>query len=113
MPQAILRVLVDKICAEHRCGNSNGIFVILFFLHECRFFPLYTGLTFLDVEHIQEFTFDYNGTTFFDLQTESTWLITGQATDGPLKGKTLTPLPHGDFFAFAYLVFKPNTKIYE
>ncbi|MHC5060620.1 MAG: DUF3179 domain-containing protein [Planctomycetota bacterium] len=58
-------------------------------------------------------TFDYNGTTFFDLQTKSTWLITGQATDGPLKGKTLTPLPHGNYFAFAYLAFKPKTKIYE
>jgi hypothetical protein len=58
-------------------------------------------------------TFAYNGTAFTDTETKTTWLITGRAIAGPLKGRNLTPLPHGDYFAFAYLAFKPNTKIYK
>ncbi|GAI93948.1 unnamed protein product, partial [marine sediment metagenome] len=37
---------------------------------------------------------------------------TGQAIQGELKGKKLSPVAHGDYFAFAWLVFKPETKIY-
>jgi len=47
-----------------------------------------------------------------DDQTGSVWDITGQAIQGELKGKKLSPVAHGDYFAFAGLVFKPETKIY-
>ena len=49
---------------------------------------------------------------FVDEQTQSTWDVTGKAIDGELKGKQLKRLVHGDYFAFAWLVFKPETDIY-
>ena len=48
-----------------------------------------------------------------DDQTDSTWSITGRCIDGRLKGKQLPPLPHGDFFAFTWLTFRPQTQIYN
>jgi hypothetical protein len=58
-------------------------------------------------------TFSRKGDTFVDDQTSSIWDITGRAIQGELKGKKLSPLVHGDYFAFAWLVFKPETKIYN
>ncbi|MHC4456226.1 MAG: DUF3179 domain-containing protein [Planctomycetota bacterium] len=60
----------------------------------------------------QILTFSHNSTALVDEQTTSTWDITGKAVSGPLKGKTLSPVAHGDYFAFAWLVFKPETEIY-
>ncbi len=57
--------------------------------------------------------FTRQNNTVIDQQTKSTWTITGKAIAGPLKGKQLTPIPHGDYFAFAWLVFKTNTEIYS
>jgi len=56
--------------------------------------------------------FKYDDGIFYDEQTESAWDITGRAVQGPLKGKQLKRIVHGDYFAFAWLVFKPETKIY-
>ncbi len=50
---------------------------------------------------------------FMDEETGSTWDITGQAIEGTLKGKRLTPIVHGNEFAFAWLAFKPQTIIYR
>ncbi len=58
-------------------------------------------------------TFAYRDGVFYDEQTESTWDITGRATSGLLKGKQLKRIVHGDYFAFAWLVFKPQTRIYR
>lgn len=58
-----------------------------------------------------EFERTENG--FQDIQTKSTWDITGKAIDGPLKGKQLKQFIHGDYFAFAWLAFKPETAIYS
>jgi hypothetical protein len=60
----------------------------------------------------QLLTFSKKGETFMDDQTSSIWDITGRAIQGELKGKKLSPVVHGDYFAFAWLVFKPETKIY-
>ncbi|MBW8038872.1 MAG: DUF3179 domain-containing protein [Planctomycetes bacterium] len=60
----------------------------------------------------QVLTFSRNDEKFVDDQTSSIWDITGQAIKGKLKGKKLSPVVHGDYFAFAWLVFKPQTKIY-
>lgn len=60
----------------------------------------------------QLLTFSRNYEIFVDDQTRSVWDITGQAIQGELKGKKLSPVAHGDYFAFAWLVFKPETKIY-
>ncbi|MHC4617803.1 MAG: DUF3179 domain-containing protein [Planctomycetota bacterium] len=58
-------------------------------------------------------TFSYDGVRFYDAQTASTWDITGRAVEGPLKGKRLAPVAHGDYFAFVWLVFRPETEIYR
>ncbi len=57
--------------------------------------------------------FTYADGRFFDAETGSTWDITGRAVAGALAGRHLTALPHGDFFAFAWLVFKPGTQVYH
>jgi hypothetical protein len=58
-------------------------------------------------------TFHYKNDQVKDHQTKSTWNITGKATSGEMGGKQLKPLIFGDYFAFAWLVFWPETDIYE
>jgi hypothetical protein len=50
-------------------------------------------------------------TEFRDRETGSRWTLAGQATDGPLKGRSLTPLPHQDAFWFAWAAFQPDTEL--
>jgi hypothetical protein len=47
-----------------------------------------------------------------DLETGSTWDVTGRAIDGPLSGTVLEPVPHGDHFWFAWAAFVPQTGIW-
>ena len=61
----------------------------------------------------QTLDFHYNDGNFYDKQTQSLWDITGRAVNGSLKGKQLKQIVHGDYFAFAWLVFKPKTEIYR
>ncbi|UCE49585.1 MAG: DUF3179 domain-containing protein [Phycisphaerales bacterium] len=58
-------------------------------------------------------SFKYDDGVFYDEQTESAWDITGRAVKGLLAGKQLKRIIHGDYFAFAWLVFKPQTTIYR
>ncbi len=60
----------------------------------------------------QKLTFVYNSNEFVDEQTKSRWNVFGHAIEGKLKGKQLKQIRHGDYFAFAWLVFKPKTEIY-
>jgi hypothetical protein len=48
------------------------------------------------------------GDAFTDTETQSTWNILGKAIAGPLVGRHLPPVVHGDHFAFAWLVFRPQ-----
>ncbi len=48
-----------------------------------------------------------------DAETGSTWDVTGRATDGPLEGVRLEPIPHGDHFWFAWAAFEPSTRIWS
>jgi hypothetical protein len=57
-------------------------------------------------------TFRYERERFVDAETGSVWSVTGQATEGPLAGRRLEPLPHGNYFAFAWFAFKPETEVY-
>ncbi len=50
---------------------------------------------------------------FKDHQTRSTWNLAGEATDGPLKGLRLTPLPTRSTFWFAWIAAFPDTTIYN
>lgn len=48
---------------------------------------------------------------FRDRETGSTWNILGRAIAGPLTGKQLTEIIHGNHFWFAWGAFKPETRI--
>lgn len=61
----------------------------------------------------QKLTFVYDGDEFVDDQTKSRWNVFGLAIDGKLKGKQLKQIASGDYFAFAWLVFRPKTEIYS
>ncbi|MDA0225925.1 MAG: DUF3179 domain-containing protein [Proteobacteria bacterium] len=52
------------------------------------------------------------GGRIHDRETGSEWDLLGRALSGPLKGKRLTPAVSGVHFAFAWLVFRPNSEIY-
>jgi hypothetical protein len=58
-------------------------------------------------------TFRYENGYFLDVQTGSKWDVTGKAIDGGLKGTRLERIKHGDYFAFAWFVFRPETEIYS
>ncbi len=47
-----------------------------------------------------------------DIETTSIWSIAGHATEGPLAGKRLEPIVHGNHFWFAWAVFQPDTRIW-
>jgi hypothetical protein len=47
-----------------------------------------------------------------DLETGTTWSVTGLATAGPLVGAQLEPVPHGNHFWFAWAAFSPDTVIW-
>lgn len=58
-------------------------------------------------------TFYYDGSSIKDRETDSTWNIAGKAVSGVMEGEQLDPLIFGDYFAFAWLVFWPETEIYN
>lgn len=57
-------------------------------------------------------TFRYENGYFFDVQTGSKWDVTGKAIDGMHTGKQLGRIKHGDYFAFAWFAFRPETEIF-
>jgi hypothetical protein len=61
----------------------------------------------------QTLSFHHRNGGFYDKQTNSLWDITGQAVKGPMKGKQLKRIVHGDYFAFTWFAFKPETEIYK
>jgi hypothetical protein len=50
---------------------------------------------------------------FTDRETGSQWDILGRAVAGPLAGKQLEPVVHGNHFWFAWGVFKPETRVVQ
>jgi hypothetical protein len=52
------------------------------------------------------------GAPIIDRETGSTWSVTGRATSGPLMGRALAPVVHGDHFWFAWAAFQPTTRIW-
>ena len=85
--------LDDRYIEDSKDVGSTGVFD-----------PVINGMT---------LWFSYNESTFIDEQTKSAWDITGKAVSGKLKGTQLKQILHGDYFAFAWLAFKPETKIYR
>ena len=59
-------------------------------------------------------TFSYADDGHFrDEETGSTWTVTGEAIRGPLEGTQLERIQSGDYFAFAWLAFRPDAAIYD
>jgi hypothetical protein len=49
--------------------------------------------------------------SYQDTETRSTWNVFGRATSGPLSGRRLDAVPHGNHFWFAWAVFMPDTRV--
>ena len=60
-----------------------------------------------------DLTFVPDGELFVDEQTRSKWNILGEAVAGPLMGKRMERVIHGDHFWFAWAAFNPDTIIYR
>jgi len=58
-------------------------------------------------------TFERVGGTFRDRETGSAWDLLGNATAGSLRGRRLARVPHGDYFWFAWAVFRPKTRVWQ
>ena len=61
----------------------------------------------------QKLTFRQGPDGFTDNETDSVWNVLGQALSGPLSGKSLTPIVHGNHFWFAWAAFAPETEVYR
>jgi hypothetical protein len=58
-------------------------------------------------------TLEWRDKAFRDRETGSVWSLSGRAASGPLRGSRLTPVPAGDYFWFAWAVFRPDTRIWR
>ena len=58
-------------------------------------------------------TFSLVDGNFVDDQTGTTWDILGEALEGEMAGKSLSPIVHGNHFWFAWGAFNPDTLIYR
>ncbi len=56
--------------------------------------------------------FEQRGDRIVDLDTGSSWILFGTAVAGPLAGKQLDAVDSGVHFAFAWLAFNPDSRIY-
>ncbi len=61
----------------------------------------------------RDLTFKAAGSDFLDVETGSHWNLLGHAVSGPMAGRQLTLIVHGDDFWFAWAAFKPATRIYR
>jgi hypothetical protein len=58
-------------------------------------------------------TFEVRGDEIYDRETGSRWSVLGRALEGPLAGQELQPVVHGNHFWFAWVVFKPHTRVLQ
>lgn len=63
----------------------------------------------------QQLTFERSPETrsIRDVETGSTWSVTGLATAGPLAGTQLPRVLHGDHFWFSWAAFTPETRVWQ
>jgi len=57
-------------------------------------------------------SFELRDGHMIDRQSGTRWNLFGTGIDGPLSGRQLEPAPSGVHFAFAWLAFNPDSKIY-
>lgn len=59
-----------------------------------------------------EDSFSWNGDAFVDDATDSHWNIAGQALQGTRAGEQLHPVVHDNTLWFAWVAFKPESRVY-
>jgi hypothetical protein len=59
----------------------------------------------------RELTFSFDGEHFVDAETETVWLLNGEAIEGELVGERLVQIPHLDTFWFARSTYQPETSL--
>jgi hypothetical protein len=91
--EGTLAALDEEYIRDSKAAGSTGVFD-----------PVLDG---------QRLEFRYDKGEFVDGATGSRWNVLGQATSGPLRGKSLKRIAHGDYFAFAWIAYKPQTDIYS
>jgi hypothetical protein len=65
-------------------------------------------------EQCRTLTFETSaGGLFRDKETGSSWNLLGRAVAGPFRGSRLNALPSGDYFWFAWAVFRPETRVWR
>ena len=72
-----------------------------------------SGTAFSPLLDGQRLTFAFRDGQIVDEQTGSVWSITGVAASGTRAGRRLAPIVHGNHFWFAWVAFKPGTRIYR
>jgi hypothetical protein len=58
-------------------------------------------------------TFERRDGRFRDIETGSYWNLAGVAVSGPLAGERLASIAHGNHFWFAWVAFRPDTKLWN
>ena len=58
-------------------------------------------------------SFEWADGSFRDRETGSRWDLAGRAVSGPLEGRRLQPIPHGNHFWFAWAAFRPETEVWR
>ncbi|MBM3450864.1 MAG: DUF3179 domain-containing protein, partial [Armatimonadetes bacterium] len=58
-------------------------------------------------------TFRFEWNRFLDAETGSEWTVLGKAIAGPLAGRALRPIVHGNHFWFAWAAFRPQARLYR
>lgn len=59
----------------------------------------------------RQLTFEASDDGYFDVETGTTWDVTGQAVSGELRGSSLERIPHLDTFWFAWATYRPGTLL--
>ncbi len=88
-----LSALDSSVIAESRDVGGAGVFV-----------PLADG---------KRVTLKSMDGRFIDDETGSEWNVLGFAVAGPLEGKRMEPVVHGDHFWFSWAAFRPDTKVFR
>jgi hypothetical protein len=61
----------------------------------------------------RQLTFEASDDGYTDVETGTTWDVTGRAVSGELAGSSLERIPHLDTFWFAWATYRPGTLLVE
>jgi hypothetical protein len=61
----------------------------------------------------QTLDFEWDGTSFRDTDTRSTWNLLGESTGGQRSGKKLTPVVAVNHLWFSWYAFRPETRVFR